>query len=123
WLAGQVAGDFRIPAAVGLIVLAVATLLLSEVMSNAAAVAVMLPLGFSIAGQLGASPAALVLATSIGAGLAFTLPISSAPNAIAYASGYLGLTDFIRVGTVVTITSIVILLLVALIWWPLIGIL
>lgn len=123
WLVGQVAGDFRIPAAVGLIILAIATLLLSEVMSNAAAVAVMLPLGFSLAGQIGASPVALVLATSIGAGLAFTLPISSAPNAIAYASGYLGMTDFIRVGTVVTVTSMVILLLVALLWWPLIGIL
>jgi sodium-dependent dicarboxylate transporter 2/3/5 len=123
WIAQSALGDIRIPPYLAVVGLAVSTLVLSEFMSNAAAVAVMLPLGFSLGSQLGASPEALVLASSIGGGLAFTLPISSAPNTIAFASGYLRMTDFARVGTVMTLVSIAILCLVARFWWPLIGVL
>ena len=122
WLAAGVVGDIKIPSYVAIIGLAVCTLILSEFMSNAAAVAVMLPIGFSLAAQLGVSPIACVFATSIGGGSAFTLPISSAPNTIAFASGYLRMTDFVRVGTLMSLISIFILLLVARFWWPMLGI-
>lgn len=123
WLAATAIGDVQIPPYLAIVGIAVCTLLLSEFMSNAAAVAVILPLGFSLAPQLGVSPVALVFAASIGGGCAFTLPISSAPNTIAFASGYLRMTDFVRVGTMMTLISIFILLLVARFWWPLIGVL
>jgi sodium-dependent dicarboxylate transporter 2/3/5 len=122
WLASSAIGDVHIPSYVAIVGLAVATLLLSEFMSNAAAVAVMLPIGFSLSAQLGISPISLVLAASIGGGCAFTLPISSAPNTIAFASGYLKMTDFVRVGTLMSLASIIVLLLVARFWWPLLGI-
>lgn len=123
WLTGAVIGTVRVPPYLAVAGLAVSTLVLSEFMSNAAAVAVMLPLGFSLGSQLGVSPEALVLAASIGGGLAFTLPVSSAPNTIAFASGYLQMADFARVGTLMTLLSIVILLLVVRFWWPVIGLL
>jgi sodium-dependent dicarboxylate transporter 2/3/5 len=122
WLASGVIGDVHVPAYVAIGGLALATLLLSEFMSNAAAVAVMLPIAFSLSAQLGVSPTALVFAASIGGGCAFTLPISSAPNTIAFASGYLRMTDFVRVGTLMSLASLVILLLVARFWWPVLGI-
>ncbi|MCC6316283.1 MAG: SLC13/DASS family transporter [Gemmatimonadaceae bacterium] len=105
--------------AVGLVV--VGTLLLSEFMSNAAAVAVMLPLAFSLGNQLGASPVSLTLATSIGAGLDFALPFSSAPNTIVFASGYLRMMDVVKAGGIMTIASVLIVLLVAWLWWPVLG--
>jgi sodium-dependent dicarboxylate transporter 2/3/5 len=123
WLAASAIGDVHIPPYLAIVGLAVATLILSEFMSNAAAVAVMLPIGFSLGPQFGVSPVALVLAASIGGGCAFTLPISSAPNTIAFASGFLRMTDFVRVGTLMTLLSIAILLLVVRFWWPLVGIL
>lgn len=123
WLVALTIGDAHVSSYAAVIGMAVLTLMLSEVMSNAAAVAVMLPLGFSLGDQLGTSPVALVLAASFGGGLAFTLPISSAPNAIAFASGYLTMTDFLRAGTVVTSISLLILLLVVTLWWPIIGVL
>jgi sodium-dependent dicarboxylate transporter 2/3/5 len=123
WIAESAIGEVRIPPYLAIGGLAIATLLLSEFMSNAAAVAVMLPIGFSLGPQLGIEPIALVLAASIGGGCAFTLPISSAPNTIAFASGFLRMTDFVRVGTLMTLISIIILLLVARFWWPVIGIL
>jgi sodium-dependent dicarboxylate transporter 2/3/5 len=123
WVATGAFGDTRIPALAAVVGLAVATIVLSEFMSNVAAVAVMLPLGFSLGEPLGIPPATLVLSTSIGAGLAFTLPISSAPNTIAFASRYVGVTDFVRAGTMMTALSIAILIAVAAFWWPLIGLL
>ena len=90
-------------------------------MSNAAAVAVMLPLALSLGNTLGASPVALTLAVSIGAGLDFALPFSSAPNTIVFASGYLRMIDVVKAGSIMTIASIAIVLLVAWLWWPIIG--
>ncbi len=100
---------------------AVLALILSEVMSNAAALAVVLPLAFTLANQSGASPVALVLAVSFGAGLDFMFPMSTAPNTIIFASGYLQTKDFLKAGLLMTVASILILLAVIKWWWPLIG--
>lgn len=123
WLITSVLGDVTVPPYVAVAGVAAASLLLSEFMSNAAAVAVILPLAFSLGDQLGASPIALVLATTTGAGLDFALPFSSAPNTIVFASGYLRMTDVVKAGAVMTVTSLIILLLVARVWWPFLGIL
>jgi sodium-dependent dicarboxylate transporter 2/3/5 len=122
WLIQSVMDGGQVPPFLAISGVVVGTLVLSEFMSNAAAVAVMLPLAFSLGDQLGASPVALVLATSIGAGLDFALPFSSAPNTIAFASGYLKMTDVLKAGTVMTIVSVLIVLLVARLWWPLLGV-
>lgn len=122
WLVESLLDGARISPFVAIGGLAFGTLILSEFMSNAAAVAVMLPLGLGLGTQFGAPPVALTLAASFGAGLDFALPISSAPNTLAFASGYLRMTDFLRAGAVMTIVSILSLLLVAWLWWPAIGI-
>lgn len=121
WVVERYMAGMSIPPllAIGLVV--VGTLLLSEFMSNAAAVAVMLPLAFSLGSRLGASPVSLTLATSIGAGLDFALPFSSAPNTIVFASGYLRMMDVVKAGGLMTVASVLIVLLVAWLWWPVIG--
>ena len=123
WLVTRVVGDIHISPYLAVAALATVTLILSEFMSNAAAVAVMLPLAFSLGAQLGVSPVALVFATSFAAGLDFALPISSAPNTIAFASGFLRAGDFLRAGVLMTLASLLILLVVAKFWWPVIGVL
>jgi sodium-dependent dicarboxylate transporter 2/3/5 len=123
WLVERVIGTTSISPFVAVSAAVVGTLLLSEFMSNAAAVAVMLPLAFSLGDQLGAPPVALVLATSIGAGLDFALPFSSAPNTIAFASGYLRMVDVVKAGALMTVVSIAIVLIVAHLWWPFLGVL
>lgn len=121
WLVEQMLGGASMPPMLAVGLALVGTLLLSEFMSNAAAVAVMLPLAFSLGDRLGASPVALTLATSIGAGLDFALPFSSAPNTIVFASGYLKMMDVVKAGGLMTIASVVIVLAVAWLWWPFIG--
>ncbi|MGQ0647606.1 MAG: SLC13 family permease [Gemmatimonadaceae bacterium] len=121
WLVEQYMGGVSIPPFLAIALVVVGTLLLSEFMSNAAAVAVMLPLAFSLGDRLGASAVSLTLATSIGAGLDFALPFSSAPNTIVFASGYLRMMDVVKAGGLMTVASVLIVLLVAWLWWPLIG--
>ncbi|MCI0433310.1 MAG: DASS family sodium-coupled anion symporter [Gemmatimonadetes bacterium] len=103
---------------IGLGVLAVA---LSEIMSNAAAVAVLLPLAFSLTGTFDLSPAVLVLTTCAGAGMAYTLPISSAPNTIAYSSGYVGMRDMAMIGSLMTVAQLLLLVAVQTFYWPYLG--
>jgi sodium-dependent dicarboxylate transporter 2/3/5 len=123
WLVSGVVDDGAIPTVVAVTGLALLTVLLTEFMSNAAAVAVMLPLGFSLADQTSISPVAIVLTCSLAAGLDFTFPFSSAPNTIAYSSGYLRMRDMLGVGMLMTVLQVLLLLLVSLVYWPLIGVL
>jgi sodium-dependent dicarboxylate transporter 2/3/5 len=123
WLVDIVLGDTSISPMVAVAAVAMGTLVLSEFMSNVAAVAVMLPLAFNMATQLGASPVALTLATSIGAGLDYALPFSSAPNTIVFSSGYLRMLDVVKAGGAMTIVSVLLIVLLVWIWWPLVGIL
>ncbi|MCC6927910.1 MAG: DASS family sodium-coupled anion symporter [Gemmatimonadaceae bacterium] len=121
WIVERMVGDQSFPPLLAVGAVLVGSLILSEFMSNAAAVAVMLPLAFSLGKTLGASPVALTLATSIGAGLDFALPFSSAPNTIVFASGYLRMMDVVKAGAIMTVASIAIVLLVAWLWWPILG--
>jgi len=121
WLLQGVLDGYQPSAMATIVGAAVLALLLSEVMSNAAALAVVLPLAFTLADQSGASPVALVLAVSFGAGLDFMFPMSTAPNTIIFASGYLKTKDFLKAGLLMTVASILILLAVVRWWWPVIG--
>lgn len=121
WLVGGIIDGVEIPPFAAVAGLALLTVLLTEFMSNAAAVAVMLPLGFTLSGQLGLSPVTIMLTCSLAAGLDFTFPFSSAPNSIVYASGYLRMRDMLFVGGVMTVAQILLLLVVSWLYWPMIG--
>lgn len=96
-LAGQTSGLVLLTA------LVFATLGLSTFMSNTAAANLLLPIGISAAvsgaGNLPATQVALCIALS--ASLSMALPISTPPNAIAYASGEVTTRDLLRVGIVI----------------------
>ena len=76
-------------------VLAYVTTLLSNFMSNTAATNILAPLGIAVA--VGFEPI-VVIPLALGASAAMCLPISTPPNAIAFAAGGLKTTDFVRGG-------------------------
>lgn len=123
WIVGGITGGAQIPVWMVVSGLIVLTVVLTEFMSNAAAVAVTLPLGFTIAEPLGLSPAAVVLTCSLAAGLDFTFPFSSAPSTIAYSGGYIGMRDMLGAGSLMTLLQVLLLTAVAFLWWPVLGIL
>ena len=120
WIMQRFVGDLHLTPFSVIAGAAVLGLLVSEVMRNAG-VAVLLPLAFTAGSHAGASPIALTLAISFGAGLDFLFPMSTAPNTIIFSSGYLRTTAFLKPGLAMTAVSIALLLLVLRFWWPLLG--
>jgi sodium-dependent dicarboxylate transporter 2/3/5 len=107
-----------VPAGSGLTLgaLVLATLLLSTFMSNTAAANLLLPIGISFAAatSTAAGPGAIQLGISIAlaASVSMALPVSTPPNAIAYASGEITGRDFALAGVIIGLLAA--LLIVAL---------
>ena len=97
-----------------LVVLCAVTLLLSTLMSNTAVANLLMPiaLGLTAAGAAGGleldlTPLSAGVAVALAASLAMCLPVSTPPNAIAFASGHVQVRDFVRAGIVIGIVGIV----------------
>jgi sodium-dependent dicarboxylate transporter 2/3/5 len=94
---------------------------LTEGISNAAVVALMLPAAFAIGDAAGLNPLLMVLTVAVPSGLAYCLPMGTPPNAIAYSSGYYRIRDCARVGLWCNFISWVLLLVFARYYWPNVG--
>jgi di/tricarboxylate transporter len=70
--------------------------LLTEVVSNAASVALMLPAGVSAAEAVGANPFAFALAVTFAASTAFLTPVGYQTNLFVYGPGGYRFGDFFR---------------------------
>src|SRR5690606_26484015 len=83
-----------------LMVLAVCTFMvvLSEFMSNIAAVEMILPVLASTAIAMQVHPLLLMIPATIAASFGFMLPVSTAPNTIVYGSGRIPVTHMYRAG-------------------------
>ncbi len=105
WFAGIVPGNlgtFAIAAVFSLL-----GLVLSNLMSNTAAAALLIPLAASL---VGAEHSALVIVCiAISCSAAMALPISTPPNAIAYGTERLSSRDFLLPGLVVAAGMVVVL--------------
>lgn len=122
WLATQLVQNELFPPFVVLAVLAFLTLVLTEGISNSAAVAVVLPIALSLAEIEGIGSAKLtVFAVALPAGLAFCLPMGSPPNAITYSAGYYRLRDILLLGIALKVIGLGVLLALMTWVWPSFG--
>jgi di/tricarboxylate transporter len=76
----------------------VATLILTELMSNAAVAVLMTPLAIGLAQNLGVDPRPFVVAVMMSASAAFATPFGYQTNAIVHHIGNYSYFDFVRVG-------------------------
>ncbi|RMH39679.1 MAG: SLC13 family permease [Deltaproteobacteria bacterium] len=76
----------------------IATTLLTEVVTNAAAAVVMVPIALQTAAGLGADPMPFVVGIMISASAAFATPLGYQTNLMVYGPGGYRLTDFVRAG-------------------------
>lgn len=88
--------------------LAMVSLFLTEVMSNVALVTIFLPVVSGIAAGLGIAPMEVCIPVTLASSCAFMLPMSTPPNAIVFASGYLNVSDMVRVGIILNIITILV---------------
>ncbi|MDD3387879.1 MAG: DASS family sodium-coupled anion symporter [Prevotella sp.] len=87
-------------------VFCVMALLLSELASHTAAVNMIGPLAIGAALAAGFSPIPVAVGVALSASLGFMLPVSTPPNAIVYASGYVPITKMIKTGVFIDFIGI-----------------
>jgi len=81
----------------------------SEVLSNLAMVSIFVPLIAKIAIDLGIPIEQLAIPLTLGASLAFMLPVGTPPNAIVFSSGYLHVKQMVKYGFVLNIIGIILI--------------
>jgi len=84
------------------------TVFSSELTSNTAQVALMLPLLAAAAPGLGVPPALLLIPCTLAASLAFMMPVGTPPNAIVFGTGLVKIPQMIRAGLILNLAGIVV---------------
>ncbi len=83
---------------VTVLVVTVLTVLLSELASNTATAAALVPILAGIAPGLGLHPYVLIVPAALAASCGFMLPVATPPNAMVFASGHVTVRQMIRAG-------------------------
>lgn len=121
WVVKKGLGDFSHSPLAIIAVISLVAIILTECISHAAVVAILMPVGMGMCKTLGIDPKVMTLAIALPAGLAYCLPMGTPATAIAYASGFLKSRDIIISGTVIMVISWGLFMLSVLFVWPLIG--
>jgi di/tricarboxylate transporter len=106
-------------AVIGLVVLLIVTMTLSDLMNNAATAAVMCPIAIGAASQLGVSPDPYLMAVAVGASCAFLTPIGHQNNTLILGPGGFRFGDYWRLGLPLELLVIVVSVPMLLWVWPL----
>jgi di/tricarboxylate transporter len=117
-IVGLVGGWGPLAVLMGIFVL---TGLLTEVMSNAAATVLAVPIAIDAALGLGADPHAFVMAIVIAASTSFLMPIGHQVNVLVFGPGGYRFFDYTRVGVWLNIVLLILTALILPLIWPLTG--
>lgn len=87
-------------------VFCVSALILSELTSHTASTNLIAPIAIGTAVSLGFSPIPVAVGIALSSSLGFMMPVSTPPNAIVYASGYIPITKMIKSGFYIDLVGI-----------------
>lgn len=105
------------PVYVLLAILVVISMLLSDVINNAATAVIMAPIGASIATSLGYPLEAFLMAVCIGASCTFLSPIGHQSNLLVMSPGGYRFGDYARMGFLLDILVVLVAVPVIMWWW------
>ena len=111
--------DPALVAAITMVMLAVVRLAFTSVVAMVAAV---LPFMLALASQLGLNPIWLGLVTVVAADLCLLLPTQTVAGAVSYSAGFYSIRDMALAGLPISMCLIVLTVLLARFYWPLVGI-
>jgi sodium-dependent dicarboxylate transporter 2/3/5 len=106
------------PIAAVVVVVIALMVFMSELTSNTAQVATMLPILAALAPALGVPPVLLLLPATIAASCAFMMPVGTPPNAIVFGTGLVRMPQMMKAGLWLNLCGIV---LIAAITWLIIA--
>ncbi len=93
-------------------------ILLSEATSNTASANMIVPVAIAVAQAAGVRPIEPALGATLGASMGFMMPISTAPNAIVYSSGFIPITAMMRFGIILDVVAFVVIVAMVLLLGP-----
>lgn len=96
------------PVVVVLLTFSLAAAVMTSFISNSATANLLLPI---VVGVSAVSPMTSAVVVALAASAAMVLPISTAPNAIAYGSGYFPVKDMVRAGSMITGIAVIVITL------------
>ena len=117
-LAQGVSGAFATsPTLVVLLITTAFIVFLTELTSNTASAAILVPIFAAISVSLGFPEALLTMVIGIGASCAFMLPVATPPNAIVFGTGWVPQRAMVRAGLGLNVVCIVVITAVAWAFW------
>ena len=87
-----------------------AAIVVSEAASNTASANMIIPIAIAVSQAAGIRPIEPVLGATLGASMGFMMPVSTAPNAIVYSSGYVPITQMMRHGVLLDIVAFLVII-------------
>lgn len=109
WIGLQLSSIQNISLFLLLLILIASVNFLTEITSNLATTAMLLPVIVPVALLFDIHPYMLMVGVAVAASCAFMLPVATPPNAIVFGSGYLRIPDMVRTGIWLNIISILFL--------------
>ena len=111
WIGQQFISLNGLPILLILFLLIAAVNFLTEITSNLATTAMLLPILASMAIAMGVHPYLLLVSATVAASCAFMLPVATPPNAVVFGAGLLKIKDMSKAGLWLNLFSIVFLTL------------
>lgn len=106
---------------VAIVILSFLSIFLTEFMSNSAVIAFLLPVGLSVAREMGIDPKVMTFAIAIPSGLGAMMPMGTPASAIAYSSGFLKVRDMALPGFLIDLLTWLVFVIFSIYYWPLLG--
>ena len=107
WIGNQLTYLSDVPLVILLLILIASVNFLTEVTSNMATTAMLLPILVSLAVILDLHPYYLLVSATLAASCAFMLPVATPPNTVVFGSGLLKIEDMFKKGLWLNLISII----------------
>ena len=116
WVSEQLIGLRTLPPILIVAVICLVLSLLTELTSNVATSATVLPLLSALSESLGVEPLSLMIPATITCSFAFMLPVATPPNAIVFGTGRITIGQMMKTGISLNLLAVVLITLASLLW-------
>ncbi len=114
WLANQISATLPVNHTwLLLLIICLFVVFLTELVSNTASAALLVPLFMSVAVDLNLPPIVIAVVIALSASCAFMLPVATPPNAIVFSSGYVPQKQMMRAGLLLNLIFSVVIASIA----------
>ena len=120
WIATKITIFEGVSIIVFILIVAAMVNFLTEVTSNLATTAMLLPILSPVALSFNMHPYLIMIAVTLSASCAFMLPVATPPNAIVFGSGYLKVSDMAKKGFLMNVISIIVITLLVYFFMPMV---